>query len=1322
MADYSKKPQVLTRRGMNITLPGDRLTQEWFQYLQNVRSYLIGEWRQRPGMGSLYSTPDAGSVYFLGRINNNQNSTFRRLIGTSNGNVYVDDPTHSFLNPAASDTGYSGKRYSSIISRPDRSPNPFLFLASDVRNGKFSTTGVRSEWGISAPTSAPIVEPQGVNYRSIADLTSTAGWSLSGGSSLVSNTTSENILGVLYDFGSTGMASIALSSSAPLTGPMATAILRFTNSLAQVEDCMVMEQIPPISPILGFTGATIADISYDSGSTGLCTIQFTGLGSGLKRNAMLLLDNGGPTFEFIRVLSVTTSIDGIPSIRCSTINTHTVGQLVNGAQAIRVFTTNTQSTSSTYLQSRFTVNLGASFVPTSIISTNLNFANLTQAPISSGGSPSSRLVKADDFLNFSVIDDFGVLDEIQIQFDTLGTSFTQDYFYVSIRSSDLAGSYFLSTQSITAQQLQLNRQQLDQTITDNNEKKLFPPSIGDLGDISTTPDATTNQFFGSSTSISTDQGPVTTAPTSKIGRADFQIPISQFQHVEGGSKGSLQNISGARIVFKYNALSSIVLGPEVTAFNIGGTYEPNTKDLPLYTYVYRGRNTSTGSRSNPSPPTRSPIESIRRRTVVTVAPHPDPQVDAIDIFRIGGTLTNYYLVGTLTNGATTFEDNTPDSVAIRNPQLEVDRFKPWVTSDIPKSGTCTVHGTSILYASGDLFNTGWVRGTQIIINGKVFTLYSNPQSAILLELNESAGFGGNLPFQLTEPVLDGQTYQSVFGPYVGAAGEFLFAVGDPRNPGWLYWTNGNDPESTSDVNFIELCPPSETLMNGIVLDGIVYCFSDKRSWRILPSFQGGQSGGGSDFYPQETAMGKGLIGRFAIAVGDAIYFVSFDGIYRSRGDVLDSLTDESIAPLFRRDGSNTTFTAPVSPVDFTFPDEITLTYSFDGLYLSYRGQDTNRYTFYMSFLTKGWVLDTIGGDSIIKSSREIRTVDADNVLVGTTNGNVLIRSTGQFLDNGQAISCRIWDREEIWEDQGLRITKQVGDLMVDSNPNGATLVPTLRYENNTSNDVLANITGSVRGQTVLDINSGSGRIVRGAALDLTWNNGTSAFPQVYAWEPWALIKPDKSLSRASDWDNGGYPGTKWLQGFRFKGDSFGQTKTFSVEIDGGTFVQSFTFNSSGEQVQTFWLTNPVVAHEFRIRGTDSTIWRNYYVEWIFEPEPELAAVWETQVTSMDMPFYHHIREMGIAHRSTADITMSVITDNVTNNYPIINSGGVRSKTYLPVLSLKAKLHKFRFTSSAPFGLWIRDIEVKVGPWGRTDMYRTVKPFGDLSRMNGGARV
>lgn len=1309
MADYSRKPQIFLKRGMNITLPGDRLSNEWFQYTQNVRSYLLGEWRQRPGLSSIVVAPDNGAIYYISRVNNNLDGTFRRFVGTVNGNVYVDDSAHTSLSLA--DSGFSGKKYSSIISRPDRSPLPFLFLGSNTRNSKFSTVGVRTEWGLAAPTTPATVDTQGLSYALVDNCNATTGFTAGGVGGAIAATSRVNttVTAILYDSGSTGMASIVPASAANINAGM---LLTITNATPANEETIVDDVYPVIST------TTVAAISYDTGSTGLCTIQLTAPSTGLIRNSIVRLNSA----EYVRVISVTEGLDGIPSFRCSTVATISATQAVAGAPSFRCSLDLTHTTASTI------VSTFIQFTPTtSGLSTLSKTAalNLAVANISEGGLGTNRPIQSDDFLHIGIRGRFQFVTEIQVKFDVDASTndFTRNYFFIALRQPDLQGVISQTQPAISAQQTQIQREQIDAFVRSQLAARgleLNQQQLLTLGDLSRDFLDSLNISLGQGFTIGEDNAPVSLPGDSGDQQwTELFLPISSFQRVGTDATRGWGQVAAFQITFQ--TTSSIILG--VDDIWVGGTHGPDTNNLPGYTYVYRARNTSTGSRSNPSPPIRSPITSRRRLVKVTMPAYSDSQADALDVYRIGGTLQDFHYLGTVTPATSLiFNDDMPDAAAMRNPILEFDRFKPWPKSDLPRSGTCNTIGTRIIRLGGDTFNTAWVRGSQIIINGKVYTLYSNPSSTDSIYLNESAGSQTNVTWQMPDPILDSQALPAIFGPYAGAGGEFLFAVGDTSNPGFLYWTNGNDPESSSDVNYLELCSPSEKLMNGVVLDGIIYCFSDKRSWRILPSFSGGQSGAGSDFYPQETAMGKGLCSRWGLAIGDAIYFVSFDGIYKSRGDALEDITSDSLAPLFKRDGANTNFTAPVSPISFTTTDEdeITLTYSFDGLYFTYKGLDGNNYTFYFSFLTRGWTLDTTGVSFINRSSREIRSADSDSVLVGFGNGRLLKRDNTVFTDNGTAISCRIWDREEIWDD--LRSTKQVGDVMIDANPSSSIITPTLRYENNSSNDILSTITGNSRDQFIKDINSGSGRIVRGAALDLTWSNGTSDIPKLYAWEPSALIKAEESSNRATDWDSGGYPGTKWVQGFRLKGDTVGLDKSFQMEIDGGTFVETFTFNANGEQVKTFWLTNPVVAHEMRIKGSDEDLWRNMGIEWIYEPEPELASVWETQVTSFDLPFFHHMREVMIAHRSTTDITMIVTTDGVSNSYLIPNGSGSRIRTYLPVKAIKAKYHKFRFTSSSPFGLWMRDIECRVGAWGRVDNYTIQRPFGDISRTNGGARV
>ena len=1240
MAEYTRRQQRLVKRGMNISFPGDRLTPEWFQVLQNVRSYRLGEWRQRPGFLLIASLPEAFEILHLARINDNTTNTFRRLAANSAGNVYFDNALHNVYT--LQDSGYQAGGYSSVISRPDRSPLPFLFLASAARQGKFSTVGDRTEWGLVAPT-VPItsIELFGKVAQTIDDCESAAGFTGTGGAvTAQTRVGAVAISQILYFQGPPGFVSVA----------PATMSENFQEGMfitfSVNPETTIIESVFPALP-----STTIGSISYDSGASGPCCIQLATPTLGLQKDAMIRLNSA----ENVRVLSVTEGPDGTFSLRCSTVATFTSGDTVDIPRSFVAFANNAHTTADT---------LSTGYVQFAVAGAGTS--DIAKTAALNLASFAGRPAQPEDFIHISILAaNPTLITSLRLEFDCDATTntFTENYF----------------TRTITQTEL----------MTGNNQwTELF-------------------------------------------------LRISSFSRVGSDTTRGWANIAAFRLV----CVTTAAINIGIDALWCGGTFGPDTTGAPGYTYIYRARNTLTGSRSNPSPPMRSPMFPRRDRVLanIPVGSYPDAQADAFDVFRIGGTLQEYHLIATVTAASPTMVDDVPDDVAVKQEILEFDRFKPWPRPDLPRAGTVDVVGTTVLRVSGDLFNTAWVGGfgQTIVINNKVYSLYTNPASATVLELNESAGTQTGVDFEIQEPLLDGQPQPAVFGPFSGASGEFNFGVGDPLNPGFLRWTNGNDPESASDANSIELCGPSERMMNGVVLDGVVFAYSDRRSWRIFPSFSGGQTGAGSDFYPQETAMGKGLAGRWAITVGDAIYFVAYDGIYRTRGDALESLTDPSLAPLFRKEGSSQSgdpfFVFPLEPIDFSPAAErfLTLTWSYDGIYLTYQGTITSSFfSLYYSFFTGGWVLDYVAGDilpnSITRVIHEISALDADLVVVGTSQGMVLQQGSGFFEDAGEPINCRIYDRFEDGDD--IRSTKRLGDFMIDIDPGGETIHVAPHYDNDLgiveSLDDIPPDSG--RQQYVRDIPNGAERVVRNVALDFFWTGQNLGLPKLYAWDVSWLLKPEEIVNRVTDWDGGGYTGSKWLQGFRLRGDTEGTDKDFSVEVNEQgivTTAESFTFNSNGEGVLTYWFTNPQVCHEMRLRGTDGDLWRNMGVEWIFEPEPEQAAVWETQVTSFDLPFFHHIREVMIAHRSTTDITMAIITDGVvSNSYSIPASAGQRVRSYLPVKGIKSKYHKFRFTSSAPFGLWIADIECRVGAWGRQEAYTTQRPFGDISRTNGGARI
>jgi hypothetical protein len=116
------------------------------------------------------------------------------------------------------------------------------------------------------------------------------------------------------------------------------------------------------------------------------------------------------------------------------------------------------------------------------------------------------------------------------------------------------------------------------------------------------------------------------------------------------------------------------------------------------------------------------------------------------------------------------------------------------------------------------------------------------------------------------------------------------------------------------------------------------------------------------------------------------------------------------------------------------------------------------------------------------------------------------------------------------------------------------------------------------------------------------------------------------------------------------------------------------------------------------------------------PYPELVVQWQSPGTSHGLQGWQHIRELNIAHISTADLTLT-LTPDVGDPIVLIvpNSNGIHTKTKVTPFRNKFKIVSYQVTSAEPFRLFESDLEVKVRSWGSTDAYQIVQPFGGPSR-------
>lgn len=747
---------------------------------------------------------------------------------------------------------------------------------------------------------------------------------------------------------------------------------------------------------------------------------------------------------------------------------------------------------------------------------------------------------------------------------------------------------------------------------------------------------------------------------------------------------------------------------------------PNTV-LQNTQYRFRWRSTATGARSNPSPPSPQNQNPVQTSTVTPQEWSPDPQVDVVDYFRVDTGLDDYTYVGTgpNTNPPTGFVDRSIDVDIAGNELLEYDLFEPFPSIDLPHKGVVNVVGTTVTWVSGDKFDTRWLGGSLVKIGGVEYALYNRPQSDTSMTVFDATN-GNNQAYEADAPTLAAQPTSSTWGPT--AQGNFRFGL-DPNNPGDVVWTNGNDPDSAADTNRWNLTSPSEPMMNGCIANGVSVAFSSERSWIFFPTFTSAAATvtgtQGSPWNPVLSGMTRGLFIRKCLAVsgGGLIFFRVKDGISVSEeGGAEISITDEDLFNLFTHED---VVPSPVTlagftlyPPDDTQPERQMLETGNGYLYYDYVGTDGNPHTLVYDIAAKGWVPDAYQFPVTVHSLEEGQV---NQTLVGCSDGSVRpLSGTGT-----EVATCVLLTPAENGGE--ARADKNIGDIFMKASvaASGPVAVApyTKRYAAPLAGLTPATLTGTGSStRYVMDFGASPAE-VEDIELALTWPAGKGT--SVELWQPTWTDLPDTIKGRATDWSDGGTPGAKLIQGFMIEANSFGAPKTFGVQSsDDGTIHTpdqgQMTFSRQSIQAVTF--TPPFVAHSYRIVSSDGVDWQQFSIKPIFVQYPELVPEFQTEMTSHDSIGWNSIGEITLSHVSTTDLTVTFVFDQwPTITMTIPNSGGVQLKgPKMPMPDNKFKLVSYRVSSVAPFRLFKSQCEIKLGMWGRVDSYRIVNPFGGPS--------
>ncbi len=469
------------------------------------------------------------------------------------------------------------------------------------------------------------------------------------------------------------------------------------------------------------------------------------------------------------------------------------------------------------------------------------------------------------------------------------------------------------------------------------------------------------------------------------------------------------------------------------------------------------------------------------------------------------------------------------------------------------------------------------------------------------ETDDGISAAGTLPIDHFQPVptvddagntVLAQAVPALWGPLEG----MLFACGDPYRPGHVYFSLPDTPDHWSASGNVEVCPPSEVLMNGGLMGQQSFVFSRQRLYALYPNL----TGVAGSVTSSPTLCKRGLLGRWAMVVGPGgIYFVAEDGLFLTAGGPEEWISRE-IDPLFIGVAKN-----GLQPIDKTATSALRLTVWENKLYFGYQDTAGARQVLVYSILYKTWRHYNFG-----RAQGGLQGEDEDLLLIGSLNLGRTYTLSGN-TDDSLAIS---WTVRTGSVSGGSREEKLFGDQFIDLDRDGETLV----VQNFLNEETVSNLTQSIstevgRQRFILDAFGEGPQKAHSIATEVRGSASTGK-PTLYQMGVAITMQPDITNRRVTNWDDLGASDEVWLSGVTFDCDTGGVSKTVIIERDYGgqrTIVDTLTVTADGRHKVSFsWPSVP--ARMVRVRP-DSEIcefWLLYRADWIWVAEPPRISKWD----------------------------------------------------------------------------------------------------------------
>ncbi len=320
----------------------------------------------------------------------------------------------------------------------------------------------------------------------------------------------------------------------------------------------------------------------------------------------------------------------------------------------------------------------------------------------------------------------------------------------------------------------------------------------------------------------------------------------------------------------------------------------------------------------------------------------------------------------------------------------------------------------------------------------------------------------------------------VWGPFLG---KYVFASGDPNRPGYLYWTNAQDPDSASSFNNVEVTSPREPLLGGFIYGPLPFVWSRDNLYRV----DFGKASTAS-FIANLTQCGRGLSAPWAFCVSDAIYFLGRDNIYRTDGQSAAEPISEDIRPIFQGTG-----VGGFSPVDYTQTTRLRMSYTYRSVHFFYldtlgNSQHLIYDTQYQRWRSASSDLTTFHlayGDENIADAR---------LFYGGSDGRVYEEDIDQATDSGTPINVEVMTGSA---DFGAPSTlKELGNVLIDADPRGETITVTPYYDAETIIGTPLTISGNGRQKFPLSL---ADTYCYSAAFKLSWTGAPVIYQMEVLW-------------------------------------------------------------------------------------------------------------------------------------------------------------------------------------------------------------------------------